>query len=206
MDKQAPAGGGKRSGRKARESKRERVLEVAARLFSSKGYAGTSIRDIANEVGILSGSLYYHFESKEAMLIAVHSKGVSQVVSAVEAALAATADGTPWERFSAACTAHLETLLSDSPFSQVVTPQFTRGFAEPMRSELIAQRDDYEALIARLVTDLPLPKAVDRRYFRLAILGSLNWTPTWYHPGQHQPKTIARKMLAAYRLQLDPAA
>ncbi|MFT6957035.1 MAG: AcrR family transcriptional regulator [Halieaceae bacterium] len=189
----------------SRDNRREKVLEVAARLFASKGYAGTSIRDIAAQVGILSGSLYYHFPSKEAMLIAVHSKGVEQVTSKVITTLEKCPQA-PWDRFTAACVAHLEVLLSESPFSQVVTPQFTRSFDEPLRSELIAQRDAYEKLFADLIKKLPLPSGIDRRYLRLAVLGSLNWAPTWYHPGRSSPRVIASKMINVYRYQLDPEA
>jgi AcrR family transcriptional regulator len=187
------------------DNRRNKVLEAAARLFASKGYEGTSIRDIAAEVGILSGSLYYHFPSKEAMLIAVHSKGVEQVTTAVKAAIEQSSN-VPWDRFTSACIAHLEILLSESPFSQVVTPQFTRAFDEPLRSELIAQRDSYEKLFADLVKALPLPANIDRRYFRLAVLGSLNWTPTWYHPGRDTPTAIAKEMIDVFRYQLDPKA
>jgi AcrR family transcriptional regulator len=54
----------------ARESgdRRERILASAAALFANKGVAATTVREIADEVGILSGSLYHHFESKEAMV------------------------------------------------------------------------------------------------------------------------------------------
>jgi len=46
----------------------EQILAVAARLFAHKGVAATTVREIADEVGILSGSLYHHFDSKEAMV------------------------------------------------------------------------------------------------------------------------------------------
>ncbi len=46
----------------------EQILAVAAGLFARKGVAATTVREIADEVGILSGSLYHHFESKEAMV------------------------------------------------------------------------------------------------------------------------------------------
>jgi AcrR family transcriptional regulator len=48
--------------------RRERILSSAAALFASKGVAATTVREIADEAGILSGSLYHHFESKEAMV------------------------------------------------------------------------------------------------------------------------------------------
>jgi TetR/AcrR family transcriptional regulator, cholesterol catabolism regulator len=50
------------------ESRRSQLLGMAAELFATRGYSQTTVRDIADEAGILSGSLYHHFESKEAML------------------------------------------------------------------------------------------------------------------------------------------
>jgi AcrR family transcriptional regulator len=54
----------------ARESldRRKRILTSSAALFARKGVAAATVREIANEVGILSGSLYHHFESKEAIV------------------------------------------------------------------------------------------------------------------------------------------
>jgi len=49
-------------------NRRARILSQAGALFASKGVAGATVREIADEVGILSGSLYHHFESKEAMV------------------------------------------------------------------------------------------------------------------------------------------
>jgi len=48
--------------------RREQLLDIAARLIASRGYSATTVRDIADEAGILSGSLYHHFSSKEAIL------------------------------------------------------------------------------------------------------------------------------------------
>lgn len=180
-------------------------MKAAARIFAHKGYAGTTIRDVASEVGILSGSLYYHIDSKEALLISVHSMGVSMITKAVEEALIKAGD-IPWERFEAACVAHLEALLDENPFSQILTLQSNMGLPEPLRSTLIEQRNQYEILFSNLAQELPLPKGIDHQYFRLAILGTLNWTTAWYHTGNDSPSTIAKKMLDAYRFQLDPSA
>jgi AcrR family transcriptional regulator len=49
-------------------TRREELLAIAARLFAERGYTFTTVRDIADAAGILSGSLYHHFDSKEAMV------------------------------------------------------------------------------------------------------------------------------------------
>ncbi len=67
-----------------RTDTRERILEVAARLFSEQGFAGTSIRDIADELGVTKAALYYHFPSKDAIL----GELVAQPLAAVRAVLA----------------------------------------------------------------------------------------------------------------------
>lgn len=187
-----------------RPNRRDDIIEAAAALFATKGYAATSIRDIAQEVGILSGSLYYHFSSKEEILLEAHARGVAQVTEAVKVAMA-SAGPRPWDRTAAACRAHLEVLLGPSPFSQVITPQFPSHFDGHVRDMLLQQRDSYESIFRGLVDNLPLPEGISHRHFRLALLGSLNWTPTWYQPGgEDSPAEIADGFVNAFRMQLDP--
>jgi TetR/AcrR family transcriptional regulator, cholesterol catabolism regulator len=196
-----------RQSKKARagENRRLELLEQAARLFSSQTYEGTSIRDIATAVGMLPGSIYYHFKSKEELMVAVHQQGVRQIHSAVLEAIARAGD-SPWEQLTAASVAHLNALLGDSPYSHVVTPEFTRVLEDPLKSTLIAQRDEYEQLFESLVSRIPVPKGTSRKLLRLSLLGSLNWTLTWYRQGNKTPTRIAREMIDLYRYQLDESA
>jgi AcrR family transcriptional regulator len=60
--------GGSKAGGTGGSDRRAELLEIAASLFATRGYAVTTVRDIADEAGILSGSLYHHFSSKETML------------------------------------------------------------------------------------------------------------------------------------------
>ncbi|RVU28087.1 TetR/AcrR family transcriptional regulator [Streptomyces antnestii] len=59
---------GTRAGGNSGSHRRGELLGIAAELFATRGYAETTVRDIADEAGILSGSLYHHFSSKEEML------------------------------------------------------------------------------------------------------------------------------------------
>jgi AcrR family transcriptional regulator len=72
--------------------RRERILAVAAALFARKGVAATTVREIADEVGILSGSLYHHFESKEAMVDEIISSYLEDLRSRYKEVLAREAD------------------------------------------------------------------------------------------------------------------
>ena len=92
------------------DSRLPRILDHAARLLCDKGLHGTSMRDIAGSVGMLPGSLYCHFDSKEDLLVAVYAQGVRRLSEAVDEALAlaAAAGSDPWQRLEAACVAHLQ--------------------------------------------------------------------------------------------------
>ena len=179
------------------DSRQPLVLDAAARLFRSQGFEGTSVRDIARAVGILPGSLYCHFATKEALLTAVYVRGVEQIIQAVESAVAGHAD--PWDRLEAACVAHLEAILRDDDYAQVVV-RVRPSDAPAAEAELIALRNRYEALLAGLVKALPLPRSTDRGALRLMLIGALNWSQTWYRPdGRFNPRTIARKFTALLR-------
>jgi TetR/AcrR family transcriptional regulator, cholesterol catabolism regulator len=201
MSASTPANSASRAPRQ--DNRRQQLLDVAARLFRERGYHVTSMRDIAREVGMLSGSIYYHFPSKEEMLLAVYEEGLRHIAERVDAAVAG--QRTPWERLEAGCTAHLEALLELSDYTQVmirVLPPEGGKVAE----RLLELRDRYEARFRVLIDALALPEPADRRYLRLLLMGGLNWSHVWYHPGGDTPAIIAHRMIDLLRQRLDRAS
>ena len=175
---------------------RERILAVAARLFAAGGFEATSMRDIASPSGLLAGSMYHHFRSKNDLIEAVYRSGVAEIADAVDRALMDVRG--PWPRLEAASAAHLDALLADSAHAAVMTADVRR--LEPrLRRRLVALRDGYERRFVDLVADLPLPATTDRSLWRLQLLGALNWTPTWYRSRGKSPAVIARALIAALR-------
>jgi AcrR family transcriptional regulator len=79
-----------KAGEKA--SRREELLAIAARLFAEQGFRGTTVRDIADAAGILSGSLYHHFDSKEAMVDEVLRTFQERLFAEYDAVLASDDD------------------------------------------------------------------------------------------------------------------
>jgi AcrR family transcriptional regulator len=184
------------------DSRLPAILDEAARLFSRQGYHDTSIRDIVRAIGMLPGSLYCHFASKEDLLVAVYEEGVHRMIDAVKAALS-NAPADPWRRLEAASVAHLEALLQSSPYALVVIRVFPDD-VPAARARLVALRDQFESLFAELIAGLPLPEGTDRRSLRLFLLGALNWSQFWFRPGARHsdrdtPSGIARKMVALLR-------
>jgi AcrR family transcriptional regulator len=172
------------------------LLTESARLFARQGFDGTSMRDIASASGVMAGSLYYHFASKDEIFVAVHGRGMEMIETAVREALEGVTD--PWERLEACAVAHLESLIN-SDFRALITPTFPRSL-ERMWPTLINQRDSYETLVKQLVKDLDLPESIDQTVFRLHFLGALNWTPTWFRPnGGLKLANVARQLVRIMR-------
>jgi len=172
------------------------LLDHAARLIGKQGFHGTSVRDIVSGVDMLPGSLYYHFATKEELLAAVYAEGVQRISERVQSAIAGKS--APWERLEAACVAHLEALLEEDGYAQVVI-RVRPSDAPPIATRLIALRDAYERVFFELVDALPLARGSDRRSLRLLLLGALNWSQTWYRPGRDNPRTIGRHFVALLR-------
>ncbi|HJP20559.1 MAG: TetR/AcrR family transcriptional regulator [Alphaproteobacteria bacterium] len=185
------------SRRRRTDSRRRELLDEAAWLFRQKGYHATSVRDVCSAVGMLPGSLYSHFASKEELLVAVYEVGIAEISQAVASAVA-DADG-PWERFEAACTAHLEALLKSSDYPQVVV-RVLPDDAPGAKDQLVALRDSYDAIFVPLMTELPLADpGADRGFLLRLVIGALNSTTTWFRPTGDSPRTIARKFVATLR-------
>ncbi|MHA1538232.1 MAG: TetR/AcrR family transcriptional regulator [Alphaproteobacteria bacterium] len=186
-------------------NRREILLEAAARRFVEDGYTAASMRDIARDAGMQPGSIYYHFASKEELLVAVHEDGMRLITDTVLATLAGAEAKSAWDRLEAACIAHLQVLLEGGERIKAVMRNVPLK-SHPSRDHITQMRDEYEAIFAALLGELALPEGTDPRALRLMLLGAMNWSFTWYREGAESPAHIARKFLSMLRRQLDGGA
>ncbi len=162
-------------------------MAAAAHLFNQRGYDATSMRDIAREAGMLAGSMYYHFSSKDDLIVATYEEGKRLISNALITAVDGVVD--PWDRLTRAAVAHMETLFGGNNFSILLCADISRT-APTLRSRLIEIRDSYDKLFMDLIEDLPLSEDIDKGLLRLNLLGSLNWSSSWYRPGGQTPAQI----------------
>src|SRR3954471_8249271 len=173
--------------------RRERLIHAAARVLGEKGYERASLSKICAAAGILPGSLYHHFKSKEDLFITVHAEGFKQLNEAVDSALAGKKD--PWERLEAACAAPLSLLVGSPDVSLVAGTSLFHTAGPGLQRRLNRDRNAYESRFRDLISDLELPSEVDASLLRLSLLGALNWTHMWYRPGKRHPKALAHHLV-----------
>lgn len=163
-------------------NRRDIIIKAAGQLFREKGYEGTSVRDLGDAAGIQSGSIFFHFGSKEEILLALLEGGLRRAVAILDRHLAEAR--TPKQKLSAIMHGHLQAILDEERDAFYVVLRDWRTLSPPSRKKVIALRDEYESHIARTLDELAKTGLIPRntRLFRLYLLGALNWTVQWYRP------------------------
>jgi AcrR family transcriptional regulator len=165
---------------------RERILLEAARLFRHRGYAATTLREVADASGIKAGSIYYHFESKEQILGEVLDKGIQVVADAVHARVnSLPAAATARERVAAAIEGHLWGLLHHGDFTSAnirIYGQVPTAAKNRHRTVRRAYADYWDRLLEDALKRGELRPDSSTAVIRLFVIGALNWTVEWYNP------------------------
>lgn len=186
-------------------NRRALLVRTAGRLFREKGFDATTIRDIADAVGMRSGSPFYHFKSKQELLCTVMLVGLEGACGAIEAVLA-TADANDDEaRFRRMVRTHLETILApDSDFAVLLSEW--RSLAEESRAAVVTVKNRYEALWAPVIESLGKAGRLrgEPRLRRLFVFGTLNWAVQWYRPDG--ALSVAQIAASAVDFMLAPSA
>ena len=164
-------------------NRREELLRVSAKLFREKGFDGTSIRDISAAAGMHSGSPFYHFKTKQDILVAVMEQGLAEGLRKTEEVMALPLP--PEQKLKRLIRAQLGTILEEgNDFIPVLLYDF-RSLTAENRRRIVALKDRYDALWQRLIDELKRAGHMpgDAQLVRLLILGAVNWTGTWYRTG-----------------------
>ncbi|RJG40855.1 TetR/AcrR family transcriptional regulator [Mesorhizobium sp. DCY119] len=178
----------------------KRVLDAAAKIFRDYGYAGTTMRTIADEANLKAGSIYYHYKSKDELISAVLDIGMHAVLDTVNSALAALpADADVRLRIETAIRAHLSAIIDIGDYT-LATRRVIGQVPEAIRAQNMRLRDSYASLWQAILVD-----AQKRGEFRadanitlsrLFILGALNWTVEWFKPGGRTIDEVAHEFAA----------
>jgi AcrR family transcriptional regulator len=173
-------------------SRRRQIEDAASTLFGSRGYAATSMRDIARLVDLQGGSLYAHVTSKEEVLWSIVEGAAARFHDRV--APIARADGNVPARLRAMARAHVGVITEDRDRAGVFLFQWT-ALGPERRAEIAKLRDDYEgdwrAVIAAGVERGELT-ATDPKLAATLVLSALNGMALWYRPdGELRPDEIA---------------
>ncbi len=185
-------------GSKARaDVSRDRVLEAAARIFSERGYVGTTMREVARHVDMQAGSLYYHYRSKEDLIEAVLAQGMQGFSDAVRMAVAALPEQASFrERFNTAVLAHLRCLVEFGAYA-LASRRVLGQVPAHVRRRQVALQDAYGefwlALLQSAFDNGELRPEVDLHLARTFLLGALNYALEWYKPQGRPMPEIAQQ-------------
>jgi TetR/AcrR family transcriptional regulator, cholesterol catabolism regulator len=178
-------------------NRRQALLSAAAKLFRRKGFAATSTRDIAAAVGMHSGSPFYHFDSKGALLFAVMEAGMRAAIAAQAAALEPYLQTHTLSNkelsiqyfrgvLAILMRNHLSILLGkEGDFVPVMLYEF-RSLNPHQQQQIKGVMAEYEAAWCPVLQALRDwgQLSCEVKIARLLIFGALNWTTQWFDP-QH---------------------
>jgi AcrR family transcriptional regulator len=164
-------------------ARREELTRIAARLFAERGYQGTSLADLAAQLGVQKPSLYHHIASKEDLLWEVAWEGAQAFHAALDA-VPAQAPAT--ERIRLALRAHLAVVADQLDVATVFVREW-RHLEGERRDRFVAERRRYEERIRDLfregVEGSELRTDLDVATAALLFLSAANWAYTWLRPG-----------------------
>jgi AcrR family transcriptional regulator len=188
------------------ERRRREIADAAAAVFAERGYHATSVAALLEATGLSAGALYHYVASRDDLLMAICDELLDPLLERAEE-IADTGEATAEQRLRDLLRTWLEHIARHLDHMRVFAQERHVIEREPRWSDIHDKRLRFERILDGLLAQceesgsLAVP---DRRLARLALLGMVNYTPTWYRPGGRlRPQEIADgyhdMLVSAYR-------
>ncbi|TFZ64814.1 TetR/AcrR family transcriptional regulator [Hymenobacter sp. UV11] len=164
--------------------KRELILTEAAKLFKDRGYSGTSMRDLAGQVGMEAASMYNHIKSKDELLDTICFRISDTYISQLQDT---AAQAIPYgEKIKALVQLHIRLMVEDSAAVSVANHDW-KYLPEPRLTEFKQARKAYEKGFAALIEAGIAAgefRPVNVSVALFTVLSAVRWVELWYRPGR----------------------
>ena len=167
-------------------SRKEQVIRKAAELFREKGYAASSMRDLAQKLGIEAASLYSHIKSKEEILRNLCFDMAAEFRKSLEEV--EKQGGSASEKLKKGIIGHISVMAMDLTASAVFMNEH-RHLSQPYLRDFLLLRINYinrfKAIIEQGVKTGEFKSNIDKKLAVMTLFSSLNWMPQWYDPNSN---------------------
>ena len=184
--------------------KRERILEEAVKLFYARGFTGTTLDDIAAELGVTKPFIYTHFRSKNDLLAAVCLPTIEMSVAAIQQGV--DAPGTPTEKLRLAVEGFTRVVIERQPNIAIFFRE-EKNLAPEALAEIVQTQKKFDRLLSKLLTDGGLVDVFrtlndkEEQYTWWSNRGQA-WSYTWHRPnGRLSVEELCGRM-ADFALQM----
>lgn len=171
---------------------KDRMLKAAAHCFNEKGYSGTSLKDVADRLGLTDAALYYYVRNKEELVYLCYLRAADVGREAMQQAIASGNNGL--EKVRRYLQNHVEAMVGDEGPVAIMSeiPSLRPAHRDSVLSLSRKHSSAFEALIEEGIADGSIAPC-NVRMTGNAIMGSVNWIPKWFHGDGSVAKEIVEE-------------
>ena len=175
------------------EAQRVRILKAAATCFNQKGYSGTSLKDVANHLGLTDAALYYYVKNKEELVYQCYMRAAELGKDAMDRARSEGING--FEQAQLYVRYHVEIMVGERGPVAIMSeiPSLSRSHRNEVLAVSRRHSAAFEEILEAGIRDRSIAQC-DVRMTGNAIMGSINWIPKWFHGDAR----TAKKVLAEF--------
>ena len=172
---------------------RDRMLKAAAYCFNQKGYSGTSLKDVADILGLTDAALYYYVTNKEELVYQCYVRAADVGRDAMNRAVDDGQNG--FHQVQMYIRFHIESMIGDRGPVAIMSeiPSLRHEHRDQVLELSRSHSSRFEALLEAGIADGSIAPC-DVRMTGNSIMGSINWIPKWFHGD----KDVAERLLSEF--------
>ena len=171
---------------------RDRMLKAAAYCFKQKGYSGTSLKDVADILGLTDAALYYYVRNKEELVYQCYLRAADVGCDAMDRANADAQCG--FDQVRLYIRYHIEYMVGDRGPIAIMSeiPSLKPEHREEVLELSRSHSSRFESLLEKGIKDYSIAPC-DVRMTGNSIMGSINWIPKWFHGDEEVAERLLTK-------------